>query len=483
MMKVAACVLTFAIALSACGVTRNSAGVELEPGSFEYTKFVLEQLVQKEMNRGLPSVSLSLVKDGEIVWSDAFGYSNVGLRTKATRETIYMTASTIKSVTATALLTLIDQGKCQLDDPVNLYLEDSEVDDRPSGSVTIRSVLNHTSGLSDEIGQSVEAAAYVWERDRPELPTLDEIVSSLKSVEPVGETWRYNNSAYGLAGLLIEKISGKSFEQYVVEHVFVPVGASATTPFSPTPEMAESMAFTYLRMEDGSFVADKQRIGPLYPAGGDSRTTAEDMARFLGAHLNAGKFNGNQILSEELVDESHVPFKGQYGLGWWVWEDDLGHSRIAHGGNWPSAVTAMVGDKTANVGAYVMTNVGQTQATFRIADAAVRLLRGEEVSIDGPEAVELAEDHLRKFAGKYDQADGLRISIEFSEGALKYVYPSFEPFNGIVYTYLAKSDYRFFEPDIGTELLFSENEEGNVDGFQLTQHGFLDYGYARRVSE
>jgi len=458
----------------------DTAGAQA--GTIEYTRSVLEKLAQKELDRGVPSISLSLVKGDQIVWSAAWGYANVGLKAPATPETFYMTASTLKSVTSTAILTLVDQGMCKLDDPVNKYLGDKTIDDKPRDSVTIRSLLDHTSGLSDESGQSQKYIVNVWDRERPSVPPLEEIATSLETLQAVGETWRYNNSAYALAGLLIENISGMSYEQYIVERVLAPVGATTDHPITPTAKMAELMAFNYLRLDNGEFEPADHNYDGFYPAGG-ARLRAEDMARFLGAHLNRGRFNGNQILSRALIDEAHKANKEQYGLGWWTFEDDSGHTMITHGGNWPSAVTVMLGDKNAQVGAYVMTNVGQTQATYRIAEAAVRLLRGEEVSLEDRVGVDIEPAQLERLVGTYEQPNGIQINLIRENGQLKFVYPDPFPYNGITYTYLAASETVFFEPNMGIELEFQENDSGEIDGFQQRQHGWIDYGFSRRIRD
>ena len=454
----------------------RSSQVYGEPGTLAYIKTRLTEIVHWELDRGLPSVSLSLVKGNAIVWSAAFGVSNVALNTSATTETLYMTASTLKPITATAMLTLVDQGKCELDDPVNMYIDNELIND----NVTIRSLLDHTSGLSDIGGQDQRYTTNVWNRRRLNVPILEDIVESLESVESVGKTWRYNNSAYTLVGLLIEKISGMPFEQYVVDHVMEPVGGTTKQPFNPTAEMAERMSFNYNRKLGGELEIAEQNFDGLYPAG-DARMRAEDMARFLGAHINNGVFNGHRILSQELVDASHVVNMDQYGLGWWIFLDGNGNTMITHGGNWPSAVTAILGDKDAKVGAYVMTNVGQTQATYRIAESAVRLLRGETVKARNRSVMPLDLSVLRQFTGRYKQPNGVEITIEAGDGSLRYLYPLEPPYNGIVYTYFPISDSVFLEPDIGIELEFTIDETGNLLGFHMRQHGWLKYGYTKKL--
>jgi len=466
----------------ACLVSCSGLQAQPEPGSTAYVRTVLGQLIQRELERGLPSISLALVKGDKVVWSAAYGYANLATKTPATPETVYLSASTWKSVTATALLTLVDAGKCQLDDPINQYLGDKPVQDNPDDPVTIRSLLNHTSGLSDDGGQDSRYNVQAWSRSNPQVPALEDIATTLKAIEPVGENWRYNNSAYGLAGLLVEKISGMPYEDYVVQAILKPAGITNHHPISLDPHMIERMAANYLRGKNGELVAESPSLSTFYAAG-DAHIRAEDMARFLAIYLNDGAIGDKQIVSREMVMAAHRPFREKYGLGFWIYEDERGHTRVTHGGNWHAAVTAMLGDKTAGVGAFVATNVGQTQATYRIADAAVRLLRGEKVSPSGRQPVALGEKQLAKLAGRYQQADGIEISLRIDADKIIFQYPEYPPYNSVQWTYLPASPEVLFEPDMSMELRVKYNRQGQVEGFDMVQHGWIEYGFTRRIAE
>ncbi|MEO7363227.1 MAG: serine hydrolase domain-containing protein, partial [Gemmatimonadaceae bacterium] len=118
-----------------------------QPGHFdlEKTKRVLTGLIEKTLaENGIPSMSIALVRGDSIVWKAAFGYSNLATRTRATTETIYSTGSSFKSVTATAIMQLAEQGKLKLDDPITRYLGDS-LKDRLQGPkpVTFTNLLSH----------------------------------------------------------------------------------------------------------------------------------------------------------------------------------------------------------------------------------------------------------------------------------------------------------------------------------------------------
>lgn len=221
-----------------------SAPAAAQSGQFdlEKTKTVLTGLIEKTIkDRGIPSISIALVRGDSIVWKAAFGYANVRTRTPATTETIYSTGSTFKSATATALMQLQDQGKFSLDHPVNRYLGDIRIQDRlqVEKSVTFAHILSHWSGLT--AGAETKP---IWKRELPK--PLDKMVSALYSVRPPEAIWEYNNFAYGMAGLLLEKISGMEYEKYMVEQVLKPLGVTIDHPVYPSPQMVELMALPYM---------------------------------------------------------------------------------------------------------------------------------------------------------------------------------------------------------------------------------------------
>src|SRR6185503_19750251 len=197
------------------------------------TKTVLTGVIEKTLaDNGIPSMSIALVRGDSIVWKAAFGYTNMLSRTPATTETLYSTGSSFKSVTATAVMQLVEQGKLKLDDPINRYLGESQVKDQSDKPVTFTHILSHWSGLKN--GAETQP---IWGRKLP--ATLEAMTAGLSSVRPPETKWEYNNFAYGTAGLLAQKISGVEYEKYMVDNVLKPIGISTPHPMRPTPEMVE----------------------------------------------------------------------------------------------------------------------------------------------------------------------------------------------------------------------------------------------------
>jgi CubicO group peptidase (beta-lactamase class C family) len=366
------------------------------------TKTVLAGLVEKTLaDNGVPSMSIVLVRGDSIVWKAAFGYANMRSRTPATTETLYSTGSSFKSVTATAVMQLAEQGKLKLDDPINQYLGDSKVQDQADKPVTFTHILSHWSGL-----KSGAETQPIWSRKLPK--TLEGFTSTLSSVRAPETKWEYNNFAYGTAGLLVQKISGVEYEKYIVDNILKPLGVTTPHPVYPSPDMVERMALPYNAGGSlGKPAPTAQVHFDVYPAG-DIWLTAEDMARFLGAQLNGGVFNGKRILSEASVLAMHKPrFGGDYGFGFWMIRDSTtGDTLIHHGGAIQGQRAFMIGDVNAKVGVYYMTNsdfLPDASPPSELTDAALKLLRGEDYVPPPPRKGIAVDDRLLDtYVGTYE---------------------------------------------------------------------------------
>jgi serine-type D-Ala-D-Ala carboxypeptidase/endopeptidase len=383
--------------------------VSAQDGQFDLnkTRSVLSRLIEKTLeDTGVPSISIALVRGDSIVWKAAFGYANVRTRTPATPETLYNAASTFKAVTATALMQLAEQGKFALNDPVNRYLGDLPVRDRIQSDkpVTFTHVLSHWSGLTSWPGRGEATMKPIWGRELPK--TLEQVVPELYSIRAPETKFEYNNYGYGLAGLLLEKISGVEYEKYVCDHVLKPLGITTLHPCTPSPEMVELMALPYdVDKAAGPPRPAAQVHTDVYPAG-NAYLSAENMARFLGAHVNGGVFQGRRILSAASVRQMHEPrFGGNYGFGFRVKQTASGGVMIRHTGRMPGMSAMMMGDVDAHVGVYYMANA--TDVPFEIADAAIALLRGDPYPPPERTAIHVDPTVLDRYVGIYESGDDL----------------------------------------------------------------------------
>lgn len=322
---------------------------------------------------GIPSISIVLMKDDQIVWAEAFGYANVRLKVPASPDSIYCVGSCFKPVTAMAVLQLADKGLLKLDDPVNPHLGDDAIKEFADQSepITIRHLLSHFSGLPG----GAEALP-LWERAQPR--TLQQIASNVRPENAAGKQYLYSNIGYAFAGLLVEKVSGQSYQRYVVENILKPVGVISSGPVNPTPEMIEQLALPY-RTDDGRSVPERLHRLDVFPAG-EIYLSAPDMGRILLTHLNEGKHDGDTILSKANIEEMRTPqFGGSDGLDFGI-RNFEGSKLIMHGGGVPGYSSKFILDVDSTVGVYVVSNAGGAQRPMQLlAQLSIDLLNGRDV--------------------------------------------------------------------------------------------------------
>lgn len=333
-------------------------GTPKQVGDVAELESYLEQLVKSD---NLPGLSLVAVKDGDIIYNNAFGYADGSGGVKAETDTVYHWWSMTKIPTAIAIMQLREQGKLDLDKEVSEYLPWFDVTylSDTSPVITVRNLLQHTSGLSDTIPAMIGWVHYNdVARDQTEivkkyLPEFNKL-----KFEP-GEKAVYSNLNYMVLGAVIEAVSGQSYETYIAENILEPLGMSQTG-FVYTPSMAEHEAFGTLPvvhfytpllptlLDTGALI--RERHGKLLwlnrvyidatPSTGLIGPST-DVARFMLAYLNLGSLDGNLILQPDSVSmlTETQPIDG-HGLGWVV-SHSVDASYLEHAGGGPGFATIM----------------------------------------------------------------------------------------------------------------------------------------------
>jgi CubicO group peptidase (beta-lactamase class C family) len=304
----------------------------------------------------VPSISLALVHDGRIVWAKAFGYENAAKAVPADPDTVYVTGSIFKVVIASAVMQLVDEGKLDLDAPVNRYLKGYQIPSRfeKEAPLTVRHLLSHHGGIPN--GAQIIS---VWAR-QPPLP-LDEVVHKRVRVGTrPGEKFEYSNFGFAFLGYLVGELSGTRCERALRQRLLDPLDMKHTV-FEPTPEMLEHLAVPYVNSPDGKDVVPTYPVHlDVYPAG-EIYSTPSDMARFLLLHLNRGKVNGKQLLSARSVAEmaklqyAKKDERSGVGLGWMIAPH---HDRqiLWHNGAVPGYFSYMAIDPAKGNGVVLFTN-------------------------------------------------------------------------------------------------------------------------------
>ena len=286
----------------------------------------------------IPGATVSVVKDGEVLFAKGYGRANVEKKVPVVAdETLFRIASISKLFTATAVMQLVEEGKLDLDEDVNAYLDDVEVPNTyPGRPVTLRHLLTHTAGFEEHFTGS-------GARNAADVEPLGEYVATQMParVRPPGEVTAYSNYGMSLAGYIVQDVSGMPYERYVEENILAPLGMESTTAAQPpAPKLRERMARGY-DLEGGNPVARPFEYFDDAPAGTVS-TTATDMTRFMIAHLQNGRYGGpggeTRILEESTAKEMHEDQFSNHprldGMAYGFYEQTLnGERTIQHGGN------------------------------------------------------------------------------------------------------------------------------------------------------
>lgn len=343
----------------------------------------LEPEIKRAMIEGkIPSATIALIQGDKVIWTGAYGESNLWARTPATPNTVYLIGSTFKAMSTMALFKLMEQGKLKLDDPVSKYLDFQIPGDDPKNPVTFRHILTHTSGLDGDFG-----AVAVWSNNGPK--TLDEFVrTQLKVKQPPMTKVEYSNAAFTLLGYLVEKISGVPYRQYIKENIWDPLEMTSTA-FEPTPDMDERIAVPYVVDKDSGNQKAVPRIkAAVWPAGIVYGTVLNE-ANWLILNLNNGIFKGKRIVSEATMEQMFTrqfdQFKGGiegiwgnetagFGLTWWV-QVRNGERYFAHSGSVSGYTAYLLGNRDRKLGFAIMTNGNSSHPhLFKLGDTAMDLM-------------------------------------------------------------------------------------------------------------
>lgn len=345
----------------------------------------LEPEIQRTLLAGnIPSASIALVSNDRVIWSDAYGYSNLWARTPAATNTVYLIGSTFKTMSTVALLQQMEQGKFKLDDPVNTYLTDFKIQgEDPKHPITFRHLFTHTSGLPPDFG-----AFPVWGETVP--PSLEDYLRKSMKVTRLPLTKvEYSNSAFTLIGYLVQKFSGVPYKQYIQEHIFTPLEMSSTA-FEPRPDMEERLAIPYVvDQKTGSQVGAVRVKASVWPAG-IVYGTVLNQANWLICNLNGGVFKGKRLISEDTLNQmfsrQYDQFKGGvegiwgnetagFGLTWWTQVRD-GDRYFAHSGSVAGYTAFLLGNRDRKLGFAILTNGNRAHPhLFKLADKAMDLMK------------------------------------------------------------------------------------------------------------
>jgi len=347
-----------------------------------------------------------VVKDGQVLTQRGYGFADVEKRTPVSPETtLFRPGSVSKLFTWTAVMQLVEQGKIDLDADVNTYL-DFKIPERNGKPVTMRNILTHTAGFEETVRHLIH--------DNPDkLVPLDKFVkvSLPNRIFDAGTTPAYSNYATALAGYIVQRQSGMSFDDYLDQHVFKPIGMQHSSFRQPLPKNLQPFMSEGYRGAS-SPKAEKFEIVDPAPAGSLSASGA-DMGKFMIAHLN----NGAGLLKPETAKLMHeyrydvIPGLNRMALGFYE-QGINGHRGLAHGGDttlFHSDLTLFIDD---NVGLFVSVNSSGGEGAPRALRERLFDEFGNRYFASQPVTTkvdaETAKKHVQQMAGSYFNSRGIR---------------------------------------------------------------------------
>jgi len=332
--------VTFGVIFSAQLMAANQSADEV-------TKFMRAEMQRQH----IPGLTLLVSRSGKPIRTEGYGLSNLELNVPAKPESIFQSGSVGKQFTATAVMMLVEAGKVRLEDPLTKYFPKAPAS---WNQVTVRELLSHTAGFTDYPKDFDERKDYTEEE-------LLEIVEAIPLAYPPGTSWSYSNLGYLTLGILIHKVTGQFYGDFLQQRIFRPLDMS-TTRIINEADIIPNRSAGY-RLVNGE-VKNQEWVAPL------TNTTADGSLYF--SILDLAKWDA-ALYTEKLLKRSSLaqmwtvtplhdgkPNSGHYGYGWFIEVND-GHRVIEHEGQWQGFETQISRYVDDELTVVVLTNLAEAK--------------------------------------------------------------------------------------------------------------------------
>ena len=411
---------------------------------------VVDLYIKTSMSRQhIPGLSLAVIRDGRVIKAKGFGLASVELNVPATPETVYELASATKPFVATAAMLLVQDGKISLEDPVSKCVADTP---RTWQGITVRHLLTHTSGIKDYLSDLRRD----FPHDTPPEKIVQAAIEAPLNFTP-GAKWSYSNTGYVLLGMIVRKVSGKSYDAFLEDRVFKPLGMADTRHNSPD-EVIPNRAVGYLwdgagGLHNGEFL--KYQMTNHGDRG--ILTTALDLIKWDIA------LSSDRILmpSSKEAMWSRVKLNDGstfgYGLGWFL-ENVNGHRHVYHPGGAPGTATIISRYPDDRLTVILLANGGAPYVQGLDFGVAQRYIPGLVSRV----VVKLDTARLDSYTGYYNAfgSQVLKVTREGDELVL-------DDGGRLVNPFFPLSDTQFVAEDADRGFTLTRTEKGEVSGMTL----------------
>jgi len=358
-------------------ITITNIDKEIMTLSYVETFKDIKQKVISDVEKGIvPSVSISVAKDGNVIWQEAFGWADKTEKRAVAPETIYSLGSLTKPLTATGIMLLSEKGKIDLNESIEKYISPLTLKSYAydSKKVTVKHLLNHTSGLPTHFN-------YFYADEKASPPSFEETLDKYGfTVNEPGTSFRYSNLGYGLLGFAISKISQMPFASFMENEVFIPLGMNRTT-FDIKSYTEKNVATRY--DSEGNALPGTQCDTP---GAGSAYSTSGDIMRF-ALHLLGNEIEGSEsILSENSIkrmisehgDSSKYPYSknAYYCLGFFYRQHKAGFTEVWHEGGWDGASSLLKIIPEENIAVVTLTNTFNSEYVTEITNKIIAAMVG-----------------------------------------------------------------------------------------------------------
>lgn len=399
------------------------------------------------------SGTILIARDGKPMVSKGYGMASVELNVPNSPEKIFRLGSITKQFTGMAISMLQERGKLNVSDPMCDFFADCPEIWKP---ITIKHLLNHTSGVTnytafpDFAKTTIMPVTTAAMADRLKKEKLDFVP---------GEKMSYSNSGYFLLGNIIEKVSGKSYENFVQENIFTPLGMKNTGYDDPL-KIIPNRAAGYQKQAGKVINASYMDMSVPYAAGSLYSTTGDlliwDQALYT-----------QKLVTKKTLDEIFTPWKGDagYGYGWNIGKK-FDRRQISHGGGIYGFATQIARFPDDRVTVIVLSNI-QAAAAGPIANNLAAIVFGAAYEIPKErKVISLDRKVLEKYVGEYQIGTNIIVAITLESGKLMGQLGGQGKFS-----LLPESETEFYSKDVNAQIIFTKDAAGLVTGFNLRQGG------------
>ncbi|OYU80175.1 MAG: serine hydrolase [Flavobacterium sp. BFFFF1] len=361
----------------------------------QLTEPEVDALVNRTMATfNVPGIAVAVIKDGKVVLSKGYGVRSIITKEKVDANTLFGIASNSKAFTSAALAILIDEKKINWDDKVIQYIPEFKMyNDYVTSEFTVRDLLTHRSGLGLGAGDLM-----IWPDGHNFTPK--DIINNIHFLKPVSgfrTKYDYDNLLYVIAGELVARVSGQSWNEFIEQRFLMPLGMTHSAPSWNRLKDTSNVIVPHVPI-DGKLQVIKRYKNNIFDAAAGIYTSVNDLSKWVQMQLNNGNYNNIQFFSAKQQKEMWTPqtlipvttippyntHLKAYGLGWFI-SDIAGHSQITHTGGLEGIVTQVTMIPDLKLGIIVLTNQQSGSAfnaiTNAIKDSYLGIQQGDLVDI------------------------------------------------------------------------------------------------------